>query len=170
MRRDLEKVSGTMIDTPMWYGGEYLVGTKAQFNSLSKVIDACWPRYVNHIADLHHIGDEMVVSAALGIAKKNKKRRGWACLTLGSTRELRGGGRHVLASCKSRLPKWHIPHYCIFLQTKTFLHLEAWSSTTEKGFLSDYREHAKGKIFRRRLFSFTETLRGRPRRFVGRLC
>ena len=166
VRRDLERVSAMGIDHPVWYGGEYLVGSKSQFDSLSSLIDVCWPRYIDNISSLHHIGDEMVVSAALGLAKKagmclfeagvnNGIARWWTART-GFVQKPFAEVSHTILL--------HLPSDKDFLASRSLVEFD------REGFLAAYREHARGKIFRRRLFSFTDRLRGRPRRFVGRLC
>ena len=166
VRRDLEKVSGTSVKTPIWYGGEYLVGTKDQFSHLSDTVDSCWPKYVENISNLHHVGDEMVVSAALGIAKEaglclfdagvnNGIARWWTART---------GFEQKPFVEVSHTTLLHLP------SDKDFLSSRSGVKYNREGLLADYRKYARGKLLRRRLFSVTEQLRGRPRRFVGRLC
>ncbi len=166
VRRDLELVSDIDIETPVWYGGEYLVGTKLQFSSLSDIISVCWPRYIESIKGLHHIGDEMVVSAALAIAQKAGLRLFDAGANDGIARwwTARTGFVQKPFDEVSQTALLHLPSDKDFLASRSLLKYD------RESFLADYREHARGKIFRRRLVSFTERLRGRPRRFVARLC
>jgi hypothetical protein len=65
IRRDLELVGGIGIENPRWYGGELLAATSDRLRLLVDEIERCWPRYVANVGALHHIGDEMPVSAAL---------------------------------------------------------------------------------------------------------
>ncbi|MCJ2033490.1 hypothetical protein [Methylobacterium sp. J-068] len=65
VRRDLEEVAGIAIEVPRWFGGEFIAGPREQFGLLKTGIDACLPRYVARLDALHHLGDEMVVSAAI---------------------------------------------------------------------------------------------------------
>ncbi|MFM2420373.1 MAG: hypothetical protein RL385_5096 [Pseudomonadota bacterium] len=48
-----------------WVGGECLFGPPAFFAELARKIDAIFPAYAACYAELHHQGDEMLVSAAL---------------------------------------------------------------------------------------------------------
>jgi len=65
---DLALMAGIPLP-PCWYGGELLGGTPAFFARLNTVIDGLWPRYVKEHQSLHHQGDEMLVSAALGLVR-----------------------------------------------------------------------------------------------------
>jgi hypothetical protein len=65
--RDLEIVAGQPFINGRWYGGEFLMGHSSQFRRLASFIDFCWPRYLQNIATVHHLGDEMVLSAALNL-------------------------------------------------------------------------------------------------------
>jgi hypothetical protein len=65
--RDLEIVAGQPLTSGRWYGGEFLMGYSSQFGRLASFIDFCWPRYLKNIATVHHLGDEMVLSAALNL-------------------------------------------------------------------------------------------------------
>jgi hypothetical protein len=65
--RDLEIVAGQQLANGRWYGGEFLMGSATQFAKLAALIHLCWPRYVENIRTAHHLGDEMVLSAALNL-------------------------------------------------------------------------------------------------------
>jgi hypothetical protein len=65
--RDLEIVAGHRLTNGRWYGGEFLMGHSGQFGRLASFINFCWPRYLENIATVHHLGDEMVLSAALNL-------------------------------------------------------------------------------------------------------
>lgn len=65
VRRDLARVAGMPIAAPLWFGGEFIAGPCERFRVLTEAIDDCLPRYVAGLGDLHHVGDEMVVSAAI---------------------------------------------------------------------------------------------------------
>lgn len=62
--RDLQSV-GARMDEVVWYGGEFIAGRKEAFKTLANEVAAIWPRYVATYSQLHHVGDEMVVTAAL---------------------------------------------------------------------------------------------------------
>ncbi len=65
MRRDLAIVAGRRFRNPRWYGGEFLFGHAEGFARLSRAVAACWPRYVENVRRLSHVGDETTVSVAL---------------------------------------------------------------------------------------------------------
>lgn len=65
--RDLEIVAGKPLANGRWYGGEFVMGSAAQFSELARLIDFCWPRYIENMGTVHHLGDEMVLSAALNL-------------------------------------------------------------------------------------------------------
>ena len=65
--RDLTIVAGKHLANGRWYGGEFVMGHTDQFAELAACIKFCWPRYVENIEAFHHLGDEMVLSAALNL-------------------------------------------------------------------------------------------------------
>lgn len=65
--RDLEILAGKPLAGGRWHGGEFVMGSAAQFAELATLIDFCWPRYIENIGAVHHLGDEMVLSAALNL-------------------------------------------------------------------------------------------------------
>jgi hypothetical protein len=65
--RDLQIVTGQQLVDGRWYGGEFVMGSSHQFSELASCVKFCWPRYVENIARTHHVGDEMVMSAALNL-------------------------------------------------------------------------------------------------------
>jgi hypothetical protein len=65
--RDLEIVAGRPLANGRWHGGEFVMGSAAQFAELSRLIAFCWPRYIHNMSTVHHLGDEMVLSAALNL-------------------------------------------------------------------------------------------------------
>lgn len=71
VRDDLERVAGIPVARADWYGGEFIAGPSAQFRRLKDSLDACLPRYVAALGDLHHHGDEMVVSAGIHRAARD---------------------------------------------------------------------------------------------------
>lgn len=71
VRGDLERVADMPVPAPRWFGGEFIAGSSAQFRLLKTGLDACLPRYVAALDTLHHLGDEMVVSAAIHHAERS---------------------------------------------------------------------------------------------------
>jgi hypothetical protein len=61
---DMEKLApGT--SAKYWYGGEFLCGAPHFYRELVLKVDVIWPRYNQVWRELHHQGDEMLVSVAL---------------------------------------------------------------------------------------------------------
>ena len=69
IRADLEAVAGTSLADARWYGGEYIFGSCDQFATLADYVARCWPRYRSILGTTHHVGDEMVTSAALNLMR-----------------------------------------------------------------------------------------------------
>jgi hypothetical protein len=68
--RYLSVIGGPSADRAGWYGGEFISGGAPAFASLSCVVDAFWVAYRCHYRDFHHVGDEVIVTAALGHLRK----------------------------------------------------------------------------------------------------
>jgi|TARA_B110000908_G_scaffold164335_1_gene212248 hypothetical protein len=73
IRYDVAKISGCNADDlKQWWGGEFLIGPRESFAMLSKQIDVIYSQYLKIASELHHQGDEMVVTAALhSLARDN---------------------------------------------------------------------------------------------------
>lgn len=63
--QDLSLLLQAPVRTPRWFGGEFLAGPAEQFAALSAEITRIWPRYVDNIDTLSHVGDETITTAAL---------------------------------------------------------------------------------------------------------
>lgn len=68
--RDLELLHGR-ASAGNWTGGGFLAGTPEFFALLSKEIDALYPAYLANIHRVHHVGDEMVTSAAIEVLRSH---------------------------------------------------------------------------------------------------
>jgi len=84
---DLEQVAGRTLQNPRWFGGEFLLATRAFIGQLVPVARACFSRYRDLIPDLNHQGDEVFISAALNILSEE----GHALVEAGAHRAI---GRH----------------------------------------------------------------------------
>ncbi|MFA6219738.1 MAG: hypothetical protein WC692_08150 [Erythrobacter sp.] len=60
----LELLSGH-AGRPEWWGGEFVLGRADRFAVLARHIDRLWPRYLELSDSMIHVGDEMVLTAAL---------------------------------------------------------------------------------------------------------
>jgi hypothetical protein len=63
VQRDVRLLSGGQL--AKWFGGEFLFGTALFFRRLGDELKDIWPEYIARRHDMHHQGDEMVISAAL---------------------------------------------------------------------------------------------------------
>lgn len=112
IQQDLTKLSGRPIPA-RWYGGEFIGGRPHQFKELSAVVWSNWDRYLSLLDELHHVGDEMLLSAALSSFSPADASpyiaRWWSARTL------------------SPLPRFGE------IQDRPILHLPA-----DKGFLAEY--------------------------------
>jgi hypothetical protein len=161
--RDLERVAGCPIDTPTWYGGEFLLGHSEAFQRLAGHVERCWPAYLRNIEALHHVGDEMVVSSSLALAQRNCElvtdagsmglvRRWWTARTGFVQRPL-----HLASpTCVLHLPA-----------DKRFLAAQSRQPFHPAEFLSSYKSYARKKLLVRKLYNSTLGLFERQRRFVG---
>ncbi|KQT04760.1 MULTISPECIES: hypothetical protein [unclassified Rhizobium] len=75
VKADMERVAGAGVDTIRWYGGEFVAGSSAAFRTLSERIELLWPNYRAAISTLHHVGDEMIVSAAVNLLANEKSMK-----------------------------------------------------------------------------------------------
>jgi hypothetical protein len=48
-----------------WYGGEFISGPPTFFDLLTRTVEEVYPRYIENLASMHHVGDEAYTSAAL---------------------------------------------------------------------------------------------------------
>jgi hypothetical protein len=68
--RDLELLHGRESEG-RWSGGGFVAGPPHFFALLSQAIDTLYPAYLANIHRVHHIGDEMVTSAAIEVLRSN---------------------------------------------------------------------------------------------------
>lgn len=62
---DVRKIAGIERKGIRWFGGEFIGGRPGFFKELVDAIDVLAPHYFAQYSTLHHIGDEMLVTAAL---------------------------------------------------------------------------------------------------------
>ena len=162
VRADLECVSGRHLSESKWFGGEFLFGHAESFQRLADSAFRLWPKYMQHVGDLHHVGDEMLVAAA--ILNTNLERmdagklgfiaRWWTART--NYRQM----PFDAAATRSIL---HLP------SDKKFLAKLADVEFCPKSFITRFRRTARGKLFRRRLFNMVELLLHREQKHVAQL-
>src|SRR5262249_31429732 len=71
---DMELVSGRPLSDARWYGGEFVMGSATEFATVSRHIYLFPTNYVENISSLHHVGDEMIMSCALNMARADGVR------------------------------------------------------------------------------------------------
>jgi hypothetical protein len=162
IRFDLERVSGSQFLEFRWFGGEFLCGHAESFQRLAKSIFRLWPKYIQHVNELNHVGDEMLLAAALSDTNLVVRDAGqlgivarwWTART--NFRQLPFKaimGRSIL----------HLP------ADKRFLAASACAPFYPPTFLRRFRRVARGKLFRRRLVNVAEQLVGRKGKYVAHL-
>jgi hypothetical protein len=160
---DLEVVSGLKIAEPHWYGGEFIAGPSEAFASLQKAIEECLPRYVPLIPELHHVGDEMVVSAAIHVARRGGLKvenvgvsghivRWWSAATLHRQRGL----REIISASLLHLPA-----------DKSFLARDSGRQAGTQSFLDDYVRMYRMKRSALLARRWLTLVRGRPAGLVA---
>jgi hypothetical protein len=162
---DLTTVIGYPVPQPRWWGGEFLLGSPAGFAALVERTQACWPRYIAAADALHHVGDEMVTSAAIveivvAGAKIGDAGRPGGVVRWWSTRM--DSVQPALADVLDR-SLLHLP------ADKPFLSEQANRPFSSAEFVSRYRRHVRRKIWLRRLAEVVDTVKGRPRKHLPKL-
>jgi hypothetical protein len=163
--RDLNLIGGPTADRAYWYGGEFICGGAEAFASLSCAIDAFWPAYRAHYREFHHVGDEMIVTAALGCLHDRGTQlvdasaaglvaRWWTARTGFAQKPFAS----VAGACLLHLPA-----------DKLFLAEQSRKPFDPNRFLLDYRRYAQRKLWLRRIVNPALSLIRRDRKYVGRL-
>jgi hypothetical protein len=157
IRSELERIAGRRLADVNWYGGEFVVGSAAAFSGLARYIDACLPRYVANLASLSHVGDEMVLSAAINSARadgmdvadysaESQVARWWTA----RTRHKQVPFDTLSAVCFLHLPA-----------DKEFLAGQARFPFCRDTFVGYFRSYARRKIAIRRAYGLCEKILGR---------
>lgn len=152
-----------------WWGGEFLAGRAEDFARLAEHIEALWPAYLSAHATMVHVGDEMVLTAALqGLTDEGR--------TVSD-----GGSAGALArywSARTTLPMerfgaiadraiLHLPADKPFLASyQTALGAGTFDSAH---FLAAYRAYLRRRIPPRRIAAMLALLTGGTRRHAPRL-
>lgn len=163
--RDLERIGGPPADRAYWYGGEFIAGRAAAFARLAQEIEILWPAYSAVLRELHHVGDEMIVTAALGrlrgtglrlvdLGQSGVVARWWTART--------GFVQRPFGSIASAA-LLHLPSDKPFLAERSALDFDP------DRFLVDYRRYAAGKLWRRRSVNAVLNLLRRQHRHVARM-
>ena len=142
--RDLEALAGRPLPDGRWYGGEFIMGSADQFRALAEFINQCWPRYIENIGGVHHLGDEMVLSAALNLYSEKQRvidygasgqiARWWSSRTFNKQATF----KNVMNAALLHLPA-----------DKPFLAALARYKTDKRSILDAYAKHVRNKLLLR---------------------
>jgi len=147
--------------SPKWYGGEFIVGSASMFLELTKVLDDVWPHYTSAYRNLHHQGDEMLVSVAI----EKLRRKGVQIFDAGSAPLVQ---RWWSARTLHRQPFLsNVEHTCLLHlpSDKEFLGRTMVAPFNADAVLADYKAHIKNKLRMRRALSNIESLLSRNRKY-----
>lgn len=144
---DIETVCGISSRDARWYGGEFIAGDSPSFAKLHEAVRCCWSEYLENIPGLHHVGDEMVLSAALHLAKSE------GLVVADASEEV---VRWWSARTLSKFPSFtSVQHRSIIHlpSDKEFLARSSKSEFSSEKFIAGYRRYAMRKILTRKIFS-----------------
>lgn len=119
-----------------WYGGEFLSGPPSFFGLLTRTVEEVYPRYIENLASMHHIGDEAYTSAAIELI-----RRTLGCL--GDAGTLGIAGRYWNAAVKHPQKPFTYFRECFLLHLPADKPFLASFSGTPSTFLNAYQTHLK---------------------------
>lgn len=163
IQSDLELIAGCKFDNPRWFGGEFLIASAPNMGILSNEISTCWLRYINNLDRVTHVGDEMIVSAALNLLA----RRGFPITDIGTRGVVarwwtsRTGFRQPTFEEIEQSAILHLP------ADKPFLAKQARRPFTRDAFLKTYKTYAKRKLRMRKAYNFIKAKISGEKKFVG---
>jgi hypothetical protein len=162
---DIERISGKWISDARWYGGEFIAGSSSMFSAISHYVEAFWVNYIDNVGSLAHVGDEMIMSAALnclrldGISlvdygKSGSIARWWTVRT-----------RHqqLAFDAVQGAALLHLP------ADKVFLARQARNPFDRESFLRAFRPYVRRRCLSRRILHLSEGLLRTPKHFPPRL-
>ncbi len=168
VKADLERVACARIHDVRWYGGEFIAGSSAAFQTLSKCVDFLWPAYQSTLSTLHHIGDEIIVSAALNILAEGKKI---IAIDVGS-KDYRWVSRWFSSRTMfHQMPlSYHSESIMLHLPAdKRFIADSVSESFNSNVFISKYKIHAARKLLLRRVLNRISVFKQGVGRQISRL-
>jgi len=163
LKENIRFVAGANFDKPRWYGGEFIVGHKILFEILSRKINEFADRYFANIENMGHVGDEMLVSAALNsiesddpgilfdVGSQHEVTRWWSSRTL--RRQKRFG--EIENSALLHLPS-----------DKEFLALLARRAFSVANFLECYKRHINRRKRALLLYNFFASIFSDQKKYV----
>jgi hypothetical protein len=160
-----ELLAGRAIPNARYYGGEFLVARAAGFKQLAAHLQKVWPRYLRHLPDIDHTGDEPVFSAALNLAAEDGCvisdaaalkliTRWWSCRILYPQRRFEEITDHAIL---------HFP------ADKALIARAALEPQISADFLRYYRPYARRKVLLRTGANILDKMRRRRGKFAPRM-
>ena len=152
-------------DRPRWWGGEFLLGADQAFAALAERLATLWPRYLDQTGSMAHVGDEMILTAAL----LQLEAAGFPVADAGVAGAI---ARFWSARTMAPYPSFTEAQHASILHLpadKPFLAGWAGRPFDPEGFVSDYRRYLKRKIALRRPAALVAGLSGGARRYAPRL-
>lgn len=158
---DVRKISGKSIPEARWYGGEFVVGSAGMFRTISSYIEAFWGNYIQNVGTLAHIGDEMIMSAALNCARLD----GVSLVDYGRDGSV---ARWWTSRTRHRQPPFDAVKGSALLHLpadKIFLARQAQNPFDSEIFLKKFRPYVRRKCLSRRILHLSEALLRKPKHF-----
>jgi hypothetical protein len=159
---DMQRISGRQLSQARWYGGEFIMGSATVFYEIARYIELCWPNYVREISSLHDVGDEMIMSIALNMARAD----GVQMIDYGKPGVV---ARWWTARTQHKQAAFDSHKHVTFLHLpadKLFLARQARYCFQQESFLARFRRYARRKIALRAVYGIGQSLIERPKKFT----
>lgn len=168
VQSDLRRVAAANLQSTNWFGGEFIAGSSCAFSKLSERLELLWPTYKALTRTLHHVGDEMIVSAALNELIDEQKIQ---VIDVGDAPycwisrwfSTRSRFRQMPLSVHLRSSMLHLP------ADKRFIAGSLTRPFEPERFISKYRKHVRRKLLLRKIVNTVGMMRGKMIRQVPRL-
>jgi hypothetical protein len=163
VRSDLERIAAAPVSSLRWFGGEFLLGHAESFQLLHRQVASFWPRYIDLMTTLHHVGDETLLSAALAVTSEIAVIDAGDCGLVARwwTARTRSRQRPFIQVRKRSL--LHLP------SDKPFLASWAGRVFDPQTFVAAYERNASAKLRFRRIYNLARRVILQDRKFVGQL-
>lgn len=148
-----------------WWGGEFIMGPAGRFAELAEHIAIFWPRYLEASSAMVHVGDEMVLTAALQAFRGDGG-------TVKDGARLRAIARYWSARTTQAFPPFREVEACAILHLpadKPFLADYPADAFNPEGFVRSYRRYLRGRIVPRRVAALVARFLGGERGHAPRL-
>ncbi len=147
-----------------WWGGEFVMGSRAAFAKLADAFKPIWDRYVSASDSLVHLGDEMVLTAGL----QDYCEAGGAIMDGGAAGAI---ARYWSARTGQQFPPFRQIEGSAILHLpadKPFLASACDPPFDPEGFRDSYRRYLRRRIAVRQLATFADRVLGKKAQFTPR--